>query len=221
MSWLTRAELHREEPAQKALARLLLDAGARDVGHRLVWTLFADAPDATRDFVFREVEPGRFLIVSERAPADPRGLWKLEVKAYTPQFSEGQRLAFALRANPAQSVKTPGRSRGARVDAIMHAKTLAAGALGVEDIEKAALDWLFAREERIGVKFDRPLCAAGGYRQVRIARDGGKPIRHSMIDYEGAFAIVDPAALSQAVTKGVGKARAYGCGLLMLRPLPA
>jgi CRISPR system Cascade subunit CasE len=221
MSWLTRAELRRDGPAQKALSRLLLDEGARDVGHRLVWSLFADDAEATRDFIYREADPGNFLILSTREPTDPHGLWDLRTKAYTPEFTTGLRLGFALRANPARSVKTPGRDRGTRVDAVMHAKTVAGKPLDAEDVEAAALDWLFAREERLGVSFDRGHCSAGGYRQIQIPRTGGRPIRHSIVDYEGALTITDPSALARSLASGVGKARAYGCGLLMLRPLGA
>jgi CRISPR system Cascade subunit CasE len=219
MNWITRAELRRDAPAQQALASLLLDASRPDVGHRLVWSLFADDQDANRDFLYREVEPGRFLIVSERGPSDPRELWRLETKPYAPRFMRGERMGFSLRANPAQSVKAAGRERGVRVDAVMHAKTLARDKLNPDEIEQAALDWLFAREARLGVRFDRPFCAAGGYRQVHIGRPGAKPIRHSVVDYEGALEVLDPAALARVAAGGVGKAKGYGCGLLMLRPL--
>ncbi len=219
MTWLTRAELRRDEPAQKVLARLLLDEGARDVGHRLVWSLFASDPDAPRDFIYREAEPGRFLILSAREPDDPQKLWSLQTKTYAPPLTVGLRLGFALRANPAQSVKTLGRDRGVRVDAVMHAKKQAGARFEAEDVEAAALAWLFAREARLGVAFDRSLCSAGGYRQIQIVRRGVKPIRHSVIDYEGVLTVTDPEALASSVRDGVGKARAFGCGLVMLRPL--
>ena len=219
MTWLTRAELRRDEPARQALARILLDDGARDVGHRLVWSLFADDPDARRDFLYREADAGDFMILSAREPADPHGLWTLRTKPYAPSLTAGQRLGFALRANPALSVKTPGRDRGVRVDAVMHAKARAEGVFDAGDVESAALTWVFARETRLGVTFERAWCSAGGYRQVRIARRGGKPIRHSTIDYEGVLTVVDPDALARALSGGVGKARAYGCGLLLLRAL--
>jgi CRISPR system Cascade subunit CasE len=198
---------------------MLLDEGARDVGHRLVWSLFADDPDAKRDFLYREAEPGRFLILSERAPDDPQGLWSLETKTYAPALTVGLRLGFGLRANPVQSVKTPGRERGVRVDAVMHAKTRAGHPFGPEEVEAAALAWLFSRETRLGVTFDRNRCSAGGYRQLQIGRAAARPIRHSIIDYAGVLTVVDPKALANAMTFGVGKARAYGCGLLMLRPV--
>lgn len=219
MTWLTRAELRRDEPAQKALARMLLDEGDRDVGHRLVWSLFADDPDASRDFLYREAEAGRFLILSDRQPGDPNGLWKIDTKVYAPVLTVGLRLGFALRANPAQSVKTAGKDRGVRVDAVMHAKRQATDPFDAEAVEAAALGWLFAREARLGVVFDRDRCSAGGYHQVSIARAGARPIRHSVIDFEGVLEVVDPAALAVVLTTGVGKARAFGCGLLLLRPL--
>jgi CRISPR system Cascade subunit CasE len=219
MSWLTRAELRRDEPAQRALSRILLDEGARDVGHRLVWSLFATDPDAVRDFLYREVSPGSYLIVSNREPSDPNGLWVLRTKKYVASLNVGQRLGFALRANPAQSTKTAGRDRGIRVDAVMHAKSRADGSLSAEAVEAAALDWLYVRETRLGVSFERELCSAGGYRQVQIGRLGARPIRYSIIDYEGVLRVEDPEALGLALLGGVGKARAYGCGLLMLRPL--
>jgi CRISPR system Cascade subunit CasE len=221
MTWLTRAELRRDAPAQKALARMLLDEGERDVGHRLVWSLFADDPSATRDFLYREAAPGQFLILSHRPPGDPHHLWSLNSKAYAPALQIGLRLGFALRANPAQSVTTPGRERGIRVDAVMHAKRSAGQPLDGEGVEAAALQWLFAREERLGVRFRRDACSAAGYRQVRIARGRASPIRHSVIDYEGALEVIDPEALARTASAGVGKARAYGCGLLMLRPIGA
>lgn len=219
MTWLTRAELRRDGPAQKALARLLLDEGVRDVGHRLVWSLFADEPDARRDFLYREAEPGSYLILSAREPCDPKGLWALQTKLYAPSVMVGQRLGFALRANPAQSVKVTGRNRGVRVDAVMHAKASAGRGFSAEDVEAAALGWLFARETRLGVIFDKERCSAGGYRQVQIGQVGAKSIRHSVIDYEGVLKVENPDALAQVLTSGVGKARAYGCGLLLLRAL--
>jgi CRISPR system Cascade subunit CasE len=221
MTWLTRAELRRDEPAQKALARMLLDEGARDVGHRLVWSLFTNDPEAKRDFLYREAEVGRFLILSGRPPADPLGLWQIQSKPYAPFLASGLRLGFALRANPAQSVKMAGRDRGVRVDAVMHAKRHADRPFGPEDVEAAALAWLFARETRLGVAFDRDRCSAGGYHQVSVARAGKRPIRHSVIDFEGVLEVVEPAHLAAALAGGVGKARAFGCGLLLLRSMAA
>jgi len=225
MSHMTRAELSRDGAVRTALARLLIDQGETDCGHRLVWTLFADDPDSERDFIFREAEPGRYLIVSARLPSDAQGLWRLDTKDYAPALQAGQRFGFTLRANPAIAVKKPGAERSQRVDAVMHAKTKAAAQTGVkqsfdaEAIEQAALPWLFARAPALGVEFVSELCSAGGYRQIRIPQGKAQSISFSVIDYEGVLVVTDPDRIAHALTKGVGKARAYGCGLLLLRPL--
>ena len=68
--------------------------------------------DAKRDFLFREIEPGAFIIVSNRAPEDPHGLWTSSLKTYAPALAAGDRLGFVLRANPAMAVPQPGQKRG-------------------------------------------------------------------------------------------------------------
>ena len=79
---LARARLRRDQPAE-ALARILVpeEPGARlGAAHSLVWALFADSPDRRRDFLWREMRPGEFLILAARPPSDPHGLFDLEYK---------------------------------------------------------------------------------------------------------------------------------------------
>ncbi len=109
---MTRAALHPGREAQRGLVSLLLDASRGDAAHRLVWSLFSTA-DARRDFLYREIASGEFLIVSAREPVDPAGLWRLETKPYAPALTEGRRLAFSLRANPALRVRSQ-RERSGR-----------------------------------------------------------------------------------------------------------
>ncbi|MDZ5649987.1 type I-E CRISPR-associated protein Cas6/Cse3/CasE [Nitrospirillum sp. BR 11828] len=219
MSFITRAHLRQDAPAARNLARLLLDQSQTDQGHRLVWTLFGDDPDAARDFLYRETEPGRFLVVSRRPPLADTGIWVVETKPYAPAPPEGGAYAFSLRANPAASVARPGQ-RGLRVDAVMHARTRKGEALTVEEKEAAALSWLYARADRLGVAFEAERCSATGYRQVAVPRKGAQPARFAVADYDGVLHVRDPKRLADALLAGVGKARAYGCGLLLLRPLP-
>jgi CRISPR system Cascade subunit CasE len=217
MTWITRAELRRDDAARVAFTSLLVDAGGRDAGHRLVWTLFADDPNARRDFLYREAEVGRYLIVSKRRPNDPQGLWTIDTKPYALEVEVGARLGFALRANPTRWVKTAEKPNGTRVDVVMHAKKSSGGTLDPGAVEACALDWLFEREAALGVRFDRRRCSGGGYRQVKIDRGPAKPIQFSVIDYDGAFEVVDPTVLWKVAIEGVAKAKAHGCGLLLMR----
>lgn len=216
---LTRATL---APQNRSLAALLAEQGAGDGGHRLIWTLFPDTDGKTdRDFLFRTVDDRTFLILSQRAPQDAHGIWCLEPpKPFLPEPRVGERYTFLLRANPA--VKPfhgagPGADRG---DAVMHAKKAARAADLSWDREAeadAALCWLLKREERLGVQFLRQATSATGYRQVSIGRRGARSIRFSTVDYEGHFEVTDPDRLMSALTRGVGKAKAFGCGLMLIR----
>lgn len=46
-----------------------------------------------------------------------------------------------------------------------------------------------------------------------------KPVTVVTVTFEGRLEVTDPAALRRALTQGIGRARAYGCGLLTLAPL--
>src|SRR4051794_2426010 len=115
---LARARLRRNVPAQ-ALARVLVpeDQGARlGTAHALVWALFADTPDRRRDFLWRETQPGEFLILGNRPPTDLHGLFDLEYKQFAPALRPKQRLRFDLRFNPVVSIPGARGSRGKRRD---------------------------------------------------------------------------------------------------------
>jgi CRISPR system Cascade subunit CasE len=225
---ITKARLSRAPGTQGSLAKVLLAGTQGDRNHGLVWSLFSGPAEGanveTRDFQFREAEPGVFIVVSKRQPEDPHGLWSLESKPYEPAPAAGDRLGFVLRANPAMAVPQPGEKRGKRVDAIMHAKSKldeeARKSFGKDEAAVVGLEWLTRRGPNIGVAFDAGACSATGYAQVRIPRPKReKTIEFSEIEYAGAFTVADPDKLKAALFNGIGKAKAYGCGLMLVRRL--
>lgn len=225
-----KVSLTRAPGSQGALAGLLLEGAAGDRGHSLIWSLFAATGDETRGFLYRRIDAGSFITVSRRPPEDAHHLWRIETKDYAPNLRTGQRLRFVLRANPVMSARTPGAPRGKKVDAIMHAKFKLAGdeRKAFKSGGEAALDWLIKRGPALGAEFERERCSATGYNQVVIRKppkrhDDGKPktiepITFSEIDYEGILTVTEPERLTAALFTGVGKARSYGCGLLLVRP---
>ncbi|MGK9462875.1 type I-E CRISPR-associated protein Cas6/Cse3/CasE [Streptomyces sp. G6] len=47
----------------------------------------------------------------------------------------------------------------------------------------------------------------------------GKSVTVVTVTFEGRLEVTDPAALRRTLTQGIGRARAYGCGLLTLAPV--
>jgi CRISPR system Cascade subunit CasE len=221
---LARARLRRDQPAE-ALARVLVpeEPGARlRIAHSLVWALFADGPDRRRDFLWREMYPGEFLILGERPPVDRHHLFDLEFKPFAPVLRPGQRLGFDLRANPVVSVPEKTGHRGKRHDVVMHAlhKIAHDGRTTARDaaIREAGASWLARKAEIGGFSMDPDRLYMDGYDKVRIPRDGARTIVFSAMTFQGVLTVHDPARFLASMVHGFGAAKAFGCGLMLIRP---
>ncbi|HET9848469.1 MAG TPA: type I-E CRISPR-associated protein Cas6/Cse3/CasE [Candidatus Dormibacteraeota bacterium] len=220
---IARARLRRDRPAD-ALARILVpeEPGARlGAAHSLVWALFADGPDRRRDFLWREMRPGEFLILANRPPVDPHNLFDLEYKPFAPMLSQGQRLGFELRANPVVSVPGPHGRRGRRADVVMHALhdvaqgERAAAREGV--IREAGASWLARKGSTSGFSIEPDRLHIDGYEQVRIPREGKRGITFSTLIFQGVLTVADADRFLASVLRGFGAAKAFGCGLMLIR----
>ncbi len=224
--FLSRITLRRDGSAA-ALARLLVPEGGAAprsaAGHNLLWSLFADSPDRTRDFLWREEAPGRFLTLSAREPVDGHDLFRVEPKPFEPALRAGDRLSFALRANPVVAVPGARGERGKRADVVMqklHAIPPGQRAQARETIiPEAGRAWLvkqgekhgFAPEDEVGVD---------GYETVRLPRPGARPVQYGVLELDGVLVVRDPAAFLAQLAIGFGRARAFGCGLMLIRRAP-
>jgi CRISPR system Cascade subunit CasE len=238
-----------------SIAPILLPAdGSSRVGHahRLVWMLFQDIPDVARDFLWRDEGDGAFMLLSQRPPTDPHGLFDLDTKPFQPHLVAGNRLRFALRANPTMTTKRAGLSardprRGKRVDVVMDALKLVpetdwdsrAGRAFERDrlVLETVTQWMMRQGERagfdvvIGVDNDqfgldeepsasRPMIRATNYTQVQIERNGAmgrRPAGISIVDITGEVVVTDPARFIEKLARGFGAAKAFGCGLMLIR----
>lgn len=220
---LSRITLRRDGSAA-ALAALLLPDGeaARrlDAGHRLIWSLFADGPERRRDFLWREERPGRFLTLSLRPPVDAHDLFQVETKPFEPGLRAGDRLRFSLRANATVSRGVKGE-RGQRHDVVMNAIRDVPKDVRAEQrqdaVPRAGRAWLAAQGERHGFALAGEV-GVDGYETIRLPRPGTrKPASFGVLDFEGALTIRDPAAFLAQLARGFGHARAFGCGLMLIR----
>lgn len=194
-----------------SLIRLRRDLSPRDIVslgrsdgyklHKMVWDIFSDGPDRKRDFLYRfEKINGlpTYYTVSEREPNDPTGLWEINTKPYAPTLSQGDRLAFKLRANPIKSSKQERTAeeleawqksradrglkqkrwteKAIRHDVVMEAKTRIDFKNLPEEkrphvatlIQDAGLEWLKSRENEYGFSVVLSGTRADGYCQHRL-----------------------------------------------------
>lgn len=186
-----------------------------------------------------------FYVLSRRALEDHTGLWRIEPKRYAPEIREGDRLSFKLRVNPIV-IKKVDRSvlegdawhasrtvRGdeqknltkkrVRHDVVMDAKHRMNWKFLSENerpslahlAHEAGILWLRGREPRVGCRFEEEMLRVDGYRPWR--QFNGKGIALSTLDFEGRLMVSDAEKFKNVLIHGIGPAKAFGCGLMLVR----
>lgn len=214
MSFLARIELD---------ASQLLSAGLIDgySWHRRIWECFPGDPAARRDFLTRiDVGDGwsRAWLLSNRYPSRPA--WCpagcFEVKDVASSFLSHQRYAFDLRANPTRALvqrgpdgqplrRLDGKRRAGKRVPIIRPDELRA--------------WLDRKARDAGFRVDdsQPL-DFGPSVEAHFRKDGHAGY-HAGVVFRGVLEVIDQARFRQAHEQGIGTAKGFGFGLLLLAPL--
>lgn len=206
--------------------------------HQWLWRFFPAPAGTSRDFLFRRMEMGsgsRFYVLSGREPTRLDESWAISTREYAPLLHAGQRLSFEIRVNPVVTVQRDGKAR--RDDVVMHRKKQLLQERGLSQwkdwqgadrpaeydlVTDACRDWLCgeprqpSRAHRAGFQLMDGSLRADGYQQHRA---DGKGVRFSTVDLSGELEVLDPQALGAALRQGIGHGKAFGCGLLLVRPV--
>lgn len=217
--------LSRIRPASRSdqLRRLArMAAGGQYRIHQALWNLFERDPGASRDFLYRQegqADGLSFLVLSRRRPGDDDGLWQVQTKEYAPRLSAGQHLNFSIRINPVVK-RRDDAGRQQRHDLVMDLKKNGAGPdeSQAELVQQAARQWLGARAARNGFELSENSLLGEAYRQWRFTGKGSRRISFSSLDCSGLLTITDIERFKRALTRGIGPEKAFGCGLLLIRP---
>lgn len=203
--------------------------------HQWLWQFFPSGAEQSRDFIFRRHELEqipRFYVVSQRPPTAFSEAWQVQSRSYDPQLLEGQRLSFQLCANPVVSKKNnAGKSH--RHDVVMHAKKQLLAEHGLpaeakwkelpdednkpllyELVQKSCIAWLQSRASSNG--FAVIEASVDAYAQNRA---GKREIQFSTVDFSGELLVTNPTLFQQALFNGLGHAKAFGCGLLLVKKM--
>lgn len=190
--------------------------------HRRLWSLFPGQPmEPRRDdgeerqgflFRFEEQRPGRpvrTLVQSRIAPTTCPQLALLGSREIRPQPVTGQRLAFLLTANPIKTI----------IDAEKDAKPR-------KTSDKCRVPLIDEEEQRAWLA--RKLAVAAEIETATVLpheplhfRKGSRAGKLVTVTYEGLLRVRDAEALSRLLENGIGPAKAFGCGLLLVRRVTA
>ena len=227
--YLSRIRLKRDASVQALLPVLLGHVGIKDgrsrhTGHHLIWSLFAGEPERQRDFLWREMDAqGTFLILSARPPVDRNALFEIdEPKPFAPALATGDRLRFSLRANPVIRRRSPSRNRSVKHDVVMDALRNHPSGLRAEcrldAVREAGSAWLARQAGKAGFTAQSEEIGIDGYQQHRVERKGSaRAMSFSTLDFDGILEVREPAVFLSCVARGFGAAKAYGCGLMLIR----
>jgi CRISPR system Cascade subunit CasE len=188
--------------------------------HRAVWELFGDRPERERDFLYRlDSRRGLPLLwtLSERPPKAPPSLWEMTTREIAPDLEAGDLLEFDVRVNPVVC------RDGKRHDVVMDRKRSTGWQhrpAGERDSEAAVVqaalgEWMEARCERLGVRLRH--LAAAGYRVRRFRKPSGKHVQLGVCDLGGVLEVREPERFLEAWRAGLGPAKGFGCGLMLIR----
>lgn len=175
---------------------------------RVLWRVDTSEIDKTVTlYVSSPARPDLTAIVEQAGwPATDHGWRTASAAALHDRLDIGQRWGFRLTANPVHSLAVPGE-RGKR-----H------GHVTVTHQQR----WFLDRASGWGFTVDGDALAVHSRRQLSFSRrsDGtDRTVTVTMATYDGVLTVTDPRLLRRALCHGIGRAKAYGCGLLTLAPV--
>ncbi len=194
MKYLTRITLGRSQAA-------CLNIADSYAWHRRLWEAFPGRDGESRDFLFRTDDIGRDLrvfLLSETAPVPPVwGHW--EPRRIADSFLDHEAYRFQLRANPTMRRGSDGRRL----------------AIYAEDRLR---EWILRKARQGGFDVQPESLVVGAPLDEYFFKNGRRG-KHVSVDFQGLLTVENRRAFAAAFQAGIGAAKAFGFGLLMLQPV--
>jgi len=150
----------------------------------------------------------------------------LRLRKDSPALAEGQRLAFSLRANTVvKKWHDDGKQRAH--DVVMNAKWEMRQNGTWEDcdlthaqlVQQEGKKWLAKRTGQYGFELPERQVQAEGHQKHSFEKpDGGHQVTFVTMDLTGRLRVADPETFRESLLQGIGPTKAYGCGLMLVRP---
>lgn len=182
--------------------------------HQRVWQAFGARDGKPRDFLIRvdrKEEAYRVLMLSRSVPAKPdwcpTDCFGTKVIPY--DFFTHARYRFSLLANPTKKLRVDNadgtrKKNGRRVPVTQRAELIA---------------WLQRKATAGGFTINADSLRTIPRGREFFHKDGTAHGTHTAVEFQGELTVTDPAQLRATVAVGIGSAKAFGFGLLVLAPL--
>ncbi len=214
MSWLVRMTI----PTELAYKQGFFDSYA---WHKALWDCFPDQPDKKRNFLTRiDEHQGYFTvwIVAQSEPVRPE--WcpetKYDSKKIAPAFLSHQLYSFDLRVNPTRAL-------------VRHDEN-GRPVLNLNGKRKSSKRIPIVKEEELQIWLERK-ASSGGFRISdaypleieRMTEDYFSQKRnkawHGSVRFRGMLEVTDHSLFEKTYYTGIGGAKGFGFGLLLLVPV--
>jgi len=226
MNWLARIDVD----AENARAERIFDSYA---WHKKIWECFPDMPDAERKFLTRidQLEGAfRVWVLSGSKPSCPA--WcpddGFALNEISSSFLSHRYYAFDVRANPVKALVQRDADRQPLVSANGKRKRGKRVPLVKPDELKA---WLIRKGEVRCLDEDTRQEVPGGFRivderpleispmQESHFRKSGHSAYHGGVQFSGTLEVTNREQFIQTYQSGIGSAKGFGFGLLLLAPV--
>lgn len=241
MAYLSRIRLNPQRAGARRLltnpqsihAAVLAGIVTQPVSERVLWRLDAGQPLRPEILVVTRSRPSWEHLTEQAGwpgtddPDDPQAV----VCPYEPllkRVEAGQRFAFRLTANTVESTKVPDRLTERQAEAVQSAGRGARSRHVAHRTAAHQIGWLLKRLDRLGFEIPSghatesmgepvPDLRIVGRDRLQFSKRGTKGrVTIQTATFDGRLEVVDPDRLRSALLDGVGRAKAYGCGLLTL-----
>ncbi len=208
MSWLAKMHIDHE-----VAASMRIDLSDGYAWHQIAWQVFPGLDDQTRSFLWRldSGTDGYKLLLLSKQHQPHRPNWCEEdcwaVKTISPEFLKLRHYRFDLRANPTKCVPKIGANG-------QPAKNGRRKPLTKLDEQNA---WLQRKAADAGFKLiDAPDV---GFCQDQVFRKHSGRGVHTAVRFKGILEVTDPSLFEAAFYQGIGSAKGFGFGMLLLQPI--
>ncbi|WP_406014020.1 type I-E CRISPR-associated protein Cas6/Cse3/CasE [Streptomyces sp. NBC_00984] len=195
-------------------------------GPRVLWRVDRNGAAETLLYIVSPTRPDLTGLVEQAGwPAsDEPGWTTFAYEDFLAALHPGDTWGFRLTANPVHNIRHEYVKEGERTKRAAHRTP------------PHQMDWLLKRQEQAGFEIvekpvERRLLPEGDEYELLVrdqvpmrfrrppAKAGGQDVQITRVTFDGRLRVTEPDLFRRTLTHGLGKAKAYGCGLMTLAPV--